>query len=699
MLLVNLTNNSLVASDDDGGFGRTSQITFTATESGSYLLFATSWYQADPSAPSYDDVGNYTIVQWSPEAGHDAGSSIATAGSIEIGTNYEYFETAGDSDYYAVTLEAGNVYTFTHAGGVAGGTPVTGENLAAMTLYNSAGERVTGFLYNPNGEVGITYLTQETGTYYLRVEPISNFFGPPAQTGGYTIDVVGKPIEEFDPLDAINWASANNIDSVNVDGVETVYVYFGEAGENFGQEEVDGSGNPMATFGWQQYQIDAVMQVLNNEYAPITGLTYVQTDDQSIAEFRLVTTTNQVFGARFFPQDPGYDDLQGVGSFNLLSGGFGSDPSSLDPGGFSYAVVLHEFGHAHGLAHPHDNGGGSEIMLGVGASDQLGLFDLNQGVYTVMSYNDGWITHPSGERVYSADTRGSGWSETLSAFDIAVLQARYGVHAHNDGATVYTLTDVQEEASYMTIWDTSGTDVIRYDGALDVRIDLLAATLDYSPTGGGVVSFVTGIYGGYTIANGVVIENATGGAGNDVLIGNAAGNVLTGNDGNDYLMGREGDDVLLGGNQDDELHGDEGNDTLDGGNGIDVAYGGDGNDRINGGNGDDLINGGAGADLLTGGRGNDLFVFDTVDGQMDTILDFNGKTDNIQIEVDGSVSWLASSGGAILQIDGQSVAQFAGQSVATMSREWAPSADALLADSAINFGLVSNLDMASHHIV
>ena len=61
-------------------------------------------------------------------------------------------------------------------------------------------------------------------------------------------------------------------------------------------------------------------------------------------------------------------------------------------------------------------------------------------------------------------------------------------------------------------------------------IDLTAATIDYSPTGGGVLSFVRtlpgettaqAIKGGFTIAQGVVIENATGGGGNDQLIGNA----------------------------------------------------------------------------------------------------------------------------------------------------------------------------------
>ena len=42
------------------------------------------------------------------------------------------------------------------------------------------------------------------------------------------------------------------------------------------------------------------------------------------------------------------------------------------------------------------------------------------------------------------------------------------------------------------------------------------------------MSYANGIYGGFTIANGVTIENAISGAGDDTLIGNAANNMLSG---------------------------------------------------------------------------------------------------------------------------------------------------------------------------
>ena len=554
-----------ITEDDDGGAGRGAMITYTPTVSGTYYLYATSFYTVDTGDPSID-TGGYTINMWSPEADVPGSTnvlaSIATAVEIGLGTTFGNMDFVGDNDYYAIEVTAGMVYSFGYAGGVWGAADrdgEAGENLARITLYNEAGQQLST---NFNYESGTSYFAATNTTIYVRlagsVEPGAG------GTGGYTLDVTQIDPSTRDPIEAFVWDSAVNItpDAI-VDGVPTVYIYFGDAGENFGTGET--------TYGWQQHQIDAVMHALTNAYTPLTGFNYVITEDSSQATFRMITVQNNSYGARFYPQDPAYGPLQGVGSFNLLSGGFGSDPASLLPGGFSYGVILHEFGHAHGIAHPHDTGGGSEIMLGVtAATGSMGVYDLNQGVYTVMSYNDGWNTHPDGDRNYSAANRGSGWSETLGAFDIGVMQERgYITQPTNVGNTVYTIADTQAEASYITILDSSGIDTIAYSGSRDAQIDLLAATLDYTPTGGGVVSFAHGVWGGYTIANGVEIENATGGSGDDVLLGNGAANMLTGNDGDDFLLGRGGSDILLGG---------AGVDTITGGDGLDVASLGAGDD-------------------------------------------------------------------------------------------------------------------------
>ena len=184
------------------------------------------------------------------------------------------------------------------------------------------------------------------------------------------------------------------------------------------------------------------------------------------------------------------------------------------------------------------------------ATGSYGVYDLNQGIYTVMSYNDAWDL-ASGRPLAVHHLRASPMAGRArsSAFDIALLQQRYGVaDPYATGNTVYTLKDVQAIGTYYeTIWDTGGTDEIRYTGNRNAQIDLTAATLDYTPTGGGAISFAADIHGGFTIANGVVIENATGGNGDDTIIGNAVANILTGNGGDDFLMGRAGGDTLNGG--------------------------------------------------------------------------------------------------------------------------------------------------------
>ena len=610
---------TLLRQDDDGGFGRSSQITFTPTVGGTYYVNATSWYQADPTAPAVQDNGNYTIVEWSRDAAHDAGTTFATAGTINLGTNYASLDTATDVDLYAITLTAGNVYTFTYNGGVSAASDwddEPGESIGVLSLFNSLGQSVVPAAVNY--ETGLSFYAATGGTYYLQAYGYHQATGGTPMIGGYTIDVSSRALADMDPLEAFIWDSAENVTADEiVNGVPTVYIYFGAAGENFGSGET--------TYGWQQNQIDAVMHVLNNQYTPVTGFNYVITNDASEATFKMITVQNTTYGARFYPQDEAaYGPLAGVGSFNLLSGGFGTDPGSLLPGGFSYAVILHEFGHAHGIAHPHDTGGGSEILAGVtAATGSLGAYNLNQGVYTVMSYNDGWPLHPDGARAYAGPSNsGTGWSETLGAFDIATLQARgYLTQPTNTGDTVYALVDNQADASYQTILDTGGDDTIQYVGPRDVQIDLTAATLDYSPTGGGAISYASGVFGGFTIANGVVIENATGGNGNDVLIGNSADNGLTGGGGSDTVVyalatGSVTVDLVA-----QTASGGGGSDTLDS---IESAVGSRFNDVLTGNAGDNMLDGGDGDDLLIGGDGVDTLSYASVSGGVTVDLRING---------------------------------------------------------------------------
>ena len=633
-------SGSLIMEDDDGGYGRTSMVTYTAATTGTYTLYATSWYNL-AGYPAGTDTGGYTINMWVRDAAHDAGGTIGTATNITTGTTYGFIDVANDVDVYSISLTAGMFYDFNYAGGMDGGDldGAAGDNMAVLELLDSSGRVIAT---NTDFESHVGYFAQNSGTFYVRVSgydaPAKGNQASPELTGGYTLDVTQTNPANEDPLASIRWLDADNVPFVNVNGVPTAYVYFAAAGENFG--ETNDQGGPMRTWGWNSYERQQVMSALE-QYEHILGVNYEITTDVNQATFRLLTTRSDLYGAYAYPQDPAFGTQQGILVFNTESGGWSYDQQqSLQQGGYAYSVILHEFGHAHGLAHPHDDGGGSDVMLGVSTWSDLGVYDLNQSVYTVMSYNDSWVTSPDGPTPYTGATVDSGWAGTLSAFDIAALQERYGVHNYNTGNNVYALTDVADDAFYQTIWDTGGTDTIQYSGSHDARIDLLAATLDYSPTGGGVISFVDGVYGGYAIANGVVIENATGGSGNDLLIGNSANNVLTGNGGNDTLMGRGGNDTLNGGagidtvsyaNASAAVTINLNNNTVRGGDGSDTlisienAMGSAFNDTITGNSGANRLNGGAGNDRLDGGKGMDDYV--DSDAGTDTIVGYERGED------------------------------------------------------------------------
>jgi serralysin len=208
--------------------------------------------------------------------------------------------------------------------------------------------------------------------------------------------------------------------------------------------------------------------------------------------------------------------------------------SNLDQGSYGFITIIHELGHGLGLAHPHD--GGSENdgtnFPGVTSSADSGDDDLNQGIWTTMTYLDGWAGQPATSYSY-------GYQATPMAFDIAALQAIYGANTNfNTGANTYVLPQANASGTFWScIWDAGGVDTIsNVNGSLGCVINLNAAPLT-GVNAGGYVSWSSGVVGGYTIANGVVIENAVGGSGHDSITGNNYNNTLQGGLGNDTLDG------------------------------------------------------------------------------------------------------------------------------------------------------------------
>lgn len=595
------SGGTAIAADDEGGTGSNALLTYTATYTGIVYIEAGAWEDAANAGIP----GDYTLAV--AERGADVSDTAAGAQAVAVGSStLGFMDQTGtttatafnDVDFYKVDLVAGQYYEFQASGGW---DYYTGpENDLRLHVMGPDGATVVGFsgdISSSDQNAAVAFVPTESGTYYLRIshDVASARAAGSVPNAGYELSVKTFDLSDLDPLDAINWGGDDNVVPGAADG--EIKVYFAQAGETFDGE---------TSIGWNAYEQQQAMLAFQ-QYEKALPVHYTVTTNAAEADFKLVvknTTASDTAGVLGYFNPPGETNA-GVGvfwrdGFGWDEDGPGTDDGSgenggLEQGGYAFYTLVHEFGHAMGLAHPHDTGGGSTILPGVfGAFDSYGAFDLNQGVYTVMSYNPGWPLDPANDPYgvpwyidggVPYQEIDEGYNGSLSALDIALLQIKYGANTNaNTGNTVYVLPAINVGDGYFqTIWDSGGVDTIQHNGTQGARIDLTAATIDFSATGAGVVSHAEGVYGGYTIARGTVIENATGGSAADVLIGNAAANTLTGNAGDDTLLGRDGDDVLLGG---------AGLDTLDGGAG---------NDRLEGGS-DGLV------DSLKGGTGDDSYV-------------------------------------------------------------------------------------------
>ena len=500
----------------------------------------------------------------------DVAEDPTTSATVAVGGFYNgSLEVSGDRDWVAVTLEAGVSYAISLTGH--GGTPLTDT---VVYLYDFGGTQIGTDDDGGEGTFSLLSFTPATsGTYFIGASD----FGDNA-SGGYQIAVAEVAPPSF--LDSIDWGT-------QLDG-NVIDVYFAPAGET-----VDGK----TSLGWNAYEIQQTMLALQ-QIANVCDVHFNVTNNINNAEFVVGTKNSNTYLGYFNP--PG---VNGEGTGIFVPNGQGWDEQGgggLEQGGYGFITLIHEFGHGMGMAHPHDGGGTSTTWEGVtGPFDSLGTFDLNQGIYTVMTYNDGWQTNPDGQ----TPSLDYGYEGTMMAFDIAMLQSKYGANtSFHDGATVYEMATANQSGTFFScIWDTGGIDEISYGGADSATIDLRTATLDYSATAGGYISHAAGIWGGYTIANGVVIENATGGSGDDMIIGNNVANVLNGGNGGDGLLG------------------------------------GNGRDTIGGGGGNDMVIGGAGRDALNGGGGADDFIYlsatetGTTNATRDQIAGFTSGLDDVDL--------------------------------------------------------------------
>lgn len=630
------------------------------------------------------------------------GDSAGSAQPITIGaTTYGVIEDFNDQDFFSVTLVAGQTYEISHllhVGGTAtgDGTLLSGVPLADayIELYGPDGttllaEADGGSNTTPSGLDAKLYFTATTtGTYFINArsfdqDPTNGADGD--HVGDYKLTVrevapADAPLPRFYSaagqapntlLDSLDWGSTwdhtvRNPDGDNgartdngvanggtpitnteygITGKNVMKFYFARQGDVFLSDDPASPGleTTLQAREMLQWEKDAFLATMSL-YEQVTDLQYVEVDNRADADIKIIIYqgTPGVGASLLGRMSPPGEQNEGQTEIN--AGDYRWTEEGVRPGGFFFPTLLHEWGHGHGMKHPHDTGGGGPIMRGAGPSEDpvegaiggaYGDFGLSQQMYTIMSYNDGWNEtggvggRPAGHGGPSSgglemQADHYGWMGTLAALDIALLQDKYGVN--EDWATgddVYTIEDANGAGHYYrTIWDGGGNDEIRYVGSRDATIDLRAATLQYEEGGGGRVSFAMGAWTGFTIANGVLIERATGGDGNDILTGNAGDNVLAGGLGADRLYGgAAGEDTAdyagnlgaiwidleAGVGRWNYAQGDSLSliDHVVGTDSGDRLFGAAGENRLQGGLGDDLLQGRFGADRLEGGSGSD----------------------------------------------------------------------------------------------
>lgn len=277
-------------------------------------------------------------------------------------------------------------------------------------------------------------------------------------------------------------------------------------------------------------------------WSDVANITFTETSNTQNANIKFGLFDVSSRGSYAFAYNPDSSaSVAGQTWYNATSNVFANN--LIHENEYGRQTLTHEIGHALGLQHPGDYNAAPGVSI---TYNQDATYFEDSRAHSVMSYFSESSTGQDFQGAYSS-------APLLN--DITAIQHFYGANmTTRSGDTTYgfnsntdrdflTATGAQDNVVF-SAWDAGGTDTFDFSGfSQNQRINLNEQSF----------SDVGGLKGNVSIAAGVTIENAFGGAGNDVIIGNNTNNIL---------MGGAGDDILYGGGESDHLFGNEGKDTF-----------------------------------------------------------------------------------------------------------------------------------------
>ncbi|MBB1497622.1 M10 family metallopeptidase [Paracoccus sp. MC1862] len=601
---------------------------------------AAASFRGNLPPPALDHAPSHATIREDEDARSDSGTRyFLPEGDVFQGS----IGTAGDTDWIAVTLTAGQSRTFR----------MDGISLADTVLELVDAEGASLAYSDDAGALErseFTYTATSSGIHYLVASGFS------AHAGSYRISHgPARP----GPGPGSDVLTMTEIARYLTDGFWADHGYFRHA-----HDARQGSvlSCDISDLGAAEQRM---ARMALNAWSEVTGL-----------RFDTASRAGEAASIRFVNDDPG-------GAYSMPTAGDAVVVSALinipadwaegPEAGFDsyfYQTCLHEIGHALGLGHAGPYNGSASF----GTDNAYANDSWQASLMSYFSQADNTVIDAS----YA-------YAVTPMRADIIAVHDLYGTpRGLNDGNSVWgeggTVAGalgvanglmVAGAAVTMTIFDQGGTDWLRLGS------DRTAQSIDLR---GGAVSSVYGLTGNLSIAQGTVIENLVAGSGNDLIRGNAAANWLIGGAGMDTIHGHQGNDTLEGGAGADLLAGGTGDDlyiadaldrlveaadggidrvratvnftlaehleallliqsfakygtgnaganTVAGNSQANYLSGAAGNDTLFGMAGDDTLDGNAGADRLVGGDGDDLYLrdrFDTIveaaGGGFDTVI-------------------------------------------------------------------------------